>query len=93
MPECTKVLQHAAYRGSDGAVTCCLCDSETEWRDCDQCGGDGFIELYEDDPINFGPDELGTCPSCSGNGGDHVCTTEKCPTVTILSIFAEKPKT
>jgi hypothetical protein len=90
-PKCAKV-EHAGYRGSDGAVCCCLCDNEAEWRDCDACCGDGFLDGYEDDPINYSPGEDVTCHMCGGNGGDHVCTTQGCPTVTMLSIFAEKPQ-
>lgn len=90
-PSCVKAHQQAGYRGSDGAVCCCLCDNEAEWRDCDTCGGDGFVDAYEDDPINNSPGDDETCRECGGNGGDHLCATAGCPNVTLLSIFQEKP--
>jgi hypothetical protein len=36
--------------------------------DCFYCGGDGFIDGYEDDPLWFEPGELERCSSCSGSG-------------------------
>ncbi len=92
MPSCSKVHQQAGYRGSDGAVCCCLCDEEAEWRDCDACCGDGFLDGYEDDPINFAPGEDVTCHMCGGNGGDRICTTTGCANVTLITIYAEKPQ-
>lgn len=91
-PKCAKV-EHTGYRGSDGAVTCCLCDYEMDWQSCSECGGDGLIDLYEEDGINFSPGELGPCRSCRGEGGSYWCINNQCPTSEALSIFAEKPTT
>lgn len=87
-PVCHK---QAGYRAGEGHVFCCLCDNEAEWRDCDACCGDGFLDGYEDDPINYSPGEAVTCHMCAGSGGDYVCTTEGCANVTLLTIFREKP--
>lgn len=70
-----------AYRGSDGAVTCFLCDHEMEWRDCDCCCGEGYLDGYEEDPINYAPGEDVTCHMCGGHGGEHICETKDCRTV------------
>lgn len=39
------------------------CDS-----DCWHCGGDGFVDGYEDDPLWFAPGEFERCSSCGGSG-------------------------
>jgi hypothetical protein len=36
--------------------------------DCGFCGGDGWVDGYEDDPIFYDPDELIRCASCNGSG-------------------------
>lgn len=88
--QCAKVHQQAGYR-SHGHVLCCLCDNEADWRDCDACNGDGFLDAYEDDPINNSPGDEVNCHMCGGNGGDHVCTTDGCANVTLITIFQDKP--
>jgi hypothetical protein len=74
------------YRGSDGAMTCALCDYEMEWRDCDHCCGDGYLDGYEDDPINYAPGEDVPCHMCGGNGGEWICETKECRTVVCTRI-------
>jgi hypothetical protein len=41
---------------------------ETYENDCWHCGGDGFIDGYEDDPLWYAPGELERCASCNGSG-------------------------
>lgn len=36
--------------------------------DCFHCGGDGYIDGYEDDPLWFEPGETERCSSCGGSG-------------------------
>src|SRR5205809_393046 len=36
--------------------------------DCFHCGGDGWIDGYDDDPLWFSPGELTRCSSCNGSG-------------------------
>lgn len=44
----------------------------THTRDCDRCD-DGFIDEYEDDPINACPGEFSECHQCRGSGEEHWC--------------------
>lgn len=36
--------------------------------DCAFCGGDGWIDGYDDDPLWFLPGETTRCASCNGSG-------------------------
>ena len=46
----------------------------THWRNCDYIGCDGgYVSLYEEDPINFSPDESEKCPECSGTAIQWWC--------------------
>lgn len=36
--------------------------------DCFHCGGDGYVDGYNDDPLFFAPGELERCSSCYGSG-------------------------
>lgn len=84
-------LTGLAYRGSDGAVTCALCDYEMEWEHCATCGGDGTEDAYEDDPINCAPGEEMTCRECHGRGGFYFCQTSDCKTHFCRRILKAKP--
>jgi len=56
------------YHEAEGVV---LPDAEIGfWETCYECGGDGFVDLYEtDDPLWYEPGDLDICPICQGNGG------------------------
>ena len=73
-------LLGAYYRGSDGAATCALCNCEMEWECCSDCGGEGWHDAYEDDPIYYQPGETKPCHTCNGKGGMHWCVTKDCET-------------
>lgn len=81
----------SAYRGSDGAVTCCLCDSECEWEECSSCGGDGGFDGYEEDPLWYHPGEMAPCPSCNSQGGSYWCPNDDCKNGEIVRIYRSKP--
>lgn len=51
--------------------------------DCD----DGQVSLYEEDPINFGPDETERCQMCKGRGLLRWCA--KCGADLTTHHFAE----
>jgi hypothetical protein len=53
----------------------CGCCSAT-WIDCWQCGGEGHTEpgdLYDEDPLWYGPDDTEPCHICHGTGGWRGC--------------------
>jgi hypothetical protein len=59
----------------DSSVSCTECGhSPLHNRDCTNWCDDGFIDEYEDDPINFFPGEFLTpCPECKGTGVEWWC--------------------
>jgi len=77
------------YRGSDGAMTCFLCDCEMEWEDCGACGGDGFFDGYEEDPNWYAPGEDVTCTQCGGEGGNYWCVTGSCETKVCIRVVTK----
>jgi len=55
---------------------CPKCGHVLSYRECPECE-DGFIDCYDDDPINYSPgEEEETCPVCNGFGRHIWC--EKC---------------
>jgi hypothetical protein len=77
------------YRGSDGAMTCLLCDYEMEWEDCSACGGDGFFDGYEEDPNWYQPGECVDCSQCAGQGGDYWCPNRECKTMVCTRVVSK----
>lgn len=45
----------------------------TAWVPCWAGCQDGYLDAYEDDPINCDPGELEMCDECCGHGGWTVC--------------------
>ena len=43
-------------------------DNYDDDGDCAFCGGDGWIDGYEDDPLWYEPGEMARCASCNGSG-------------------------
>lgn len=80
------------YRGSDGALTCVLCDTEMVWEDCSACGGDGFFDGHEEDPNWYAPGEDVPCTQCGGEGGENWCPAKDCKTITCTRVVS-KPST
>lgn len=55
---------------------CPYCQYDEEWRECWQCGGAGQTEpgeLYEEDPMWYGPEDVEQCHECDGAGGWWQC--------------------
>lgn len=46
----------------------CEYDDDDYDGDCAFCGGDGWIDGFEDDPLWFEPGEMERCASCGGSG-------------------------
>ena len=38
------------------------------YDDCWQCGGEGWFDGYEEDPLWYEPGDLYMCPECRGRG-------------------------
>ena len=74
-----------------GAVCCLLCHEELDWEPCNSCAGDGYIDGYEDDPINYDPGEDVPCHLCNGEGGQHWGMNRECPTKFVTHIFKSYP--
>lgn len=52
---------------------CCpKCGAYLEWEDCDECGGEGWEDRYDEDPLWYGH-ELYRCSLCEGSGGWWYC--------------------
>ena len=43
------------------------------WVRCYTGCDDGYVDEYEDDPINNDPGDFSTCVECAGAGGWRVC--------------------
>jgi len=52
---------------------CSICGSSELWVECDNCGGDGHFDAYEDDPLWYDPGDTNLCTWCLGTGGHWVC--------------------
>lgn len=57
----------------DPSLECPVCGAEPEWEDCWNCE-DGYVDAYEDDPVNNNPGDIDPCAVCLGRGGWHTCT-------------------
>ena len=44
-------------------------DYEGDWVDCYECGGEGWISRYEEDPLWYDENEEWRCEVCLGAGG------------------------
>lgn len=53
--------------------SCPTCHSSMFWETCDQCGGDGYHDLYEEDPFYYGKDDTEECLNCDSGGGWWIC--------------------
>ncbi len=52
---------------------CPQCGGSFRVRSCEICSGEGEIDLYEEDAINFSPGETEYCEDCHGRGFDEWC--------------------
>ncbi len=53
---------------------CETCGNEKEWVRCWNCGGEGEIDRYEDDPLWYvGKMRYWPCENCKGQGHYPVC--------------------
>jgi len=52
---------------------CPVCGGYAIYYECWDCGGDGYRELYDDDPLWYDEDDTETCSTCNGDGHWWVC--------------------
>lgn len=83
----SSALLGAAYRGSDGAMTCALCHAEMEWEECGAGCEDGYFDAYEEDPLFYDPGDLLPCHQCNGQGGSWWCPEPQCPNKDVIRII------
>lgn len=62
---------------SDHEINECTCPKcghgHTHDRTCNDCGGDGFINRYDEDPMWYDVDDESVCEQCYGKGHEHWC--------------------
>ena len=58
---------------------CPKCQTQLRQRECDNfyCE-DGYVDLYEEDPLWYEEGDLQKCPDCNGNGYFRWCSNEDC---------------
>jgi len=68
---------------SEGELTCDECLHECSWTDCEDCGGDGGHDGYDEDPLWYRPNNIIPCSQCLGKGGWWYCENRECKSGTI----------
>lgn len=63
-------------RESDPEV-CPICGHARVWEECWDCGGEGYRDLYDEDPLWYDEDDVEACDVCHGNGGYWVCSNNE----------------
>jgi hypothetical protein len=59
-------------QGDDGCPKCG--SDDCEWESCYHCGGEGYFDLHDEDPVNFAEnEEMEACDECDRRGGYLVC--------------------
>lgn len=64
------------YEAND--PVCPECGRFAIWVDCDACGGEGYVEVYDDDPMWYDPGDTEFCHQCGGDGGWYLCDNLDC---------------
>lgn len=60
-------------KDGDAGPICSECEGGLEWVECEQCGGEGEYECYDDDPEYYNEDDTKPCAQCGGVGGWYWC--------------------
>lgn len=61
------------YDPMDYSNPCPVCGAELYWEDCGACGGEGFVDVYDNDPLWYDPGDTEPCEMCGGQGGWYLC--------------------
>lgn len=54
-------------------LNCPKCNVGMRARSCESCAGEGFIELYDEDPLWYDEDDTEVCDRCNGHGVETWC--------------------
>jgi hypothetical protein len=55
--------------GREWDSQCARCGSSLTHESCYACGGEGFVDCYDEDPLWYDEDDFRTCDVCGGTGG------------------------
>lgn len=69
--ECFDVLGCAYPHDND--MVCPICGCGMEWESCWNGCDDGYMSLYDEDPLFYDEDDTEVCSVCDGCGGWWVC--------------------
>lgn len=69
-----------------GLPVCPDCGWDAVWADCNECGGAGELEVYDDDPMWYEPGDTEPCYQCGGDGGWWFCANHNCKRVTVDAV-------
>lgn len=64
----------------DDDYPCCgHCGGGVDWELCTAIGcEDGYIDVYEEDPLWYSPGDMEACDMCEGKGGWWICLNSTC---------------
>lgn len=68
IPTCKKVDPEPECTGCGNARHQCVCHDDDFGGTCGLCGGDGWFDGHEEDPLWYHPGELVPCSQCGGRG-------------------------
>lgn len=57
----------------DEDMRCPTCGCGMEWQDCWNGCDEGYLSLYDEDPLWYDEDDTEVCSVCDGRGGWWVC--------------------
>jgi hypothetical protein len=66
--------------GREWDCQCARCGSSIHWETCGACGGDGITapgELYQEDPLWYGPEDYEPCRQCDGEASWGICMSSR----------------
>lgn len=70
-PSESVIAAHPPADGREWDCQCARCGSSVTTEECEACGGEGHGEpgeLYEEDPLWYGQDDICVCFTCLGRG-------------------------
>lgn len=65
--------EHDLKHHSEAEPFCSICGGLMAWEPCWNGCDEGYIDLYEEDPLFYDEDDCELCQICEGRGGYWVC--------------------